>query len=281
MSFNWGPHFFVPTELIEKYHGRVALRETFYEELLNKELEQMGMPGRTVGINNLWFFREEVTDMGTHDRTYILIAGHGGQQILLAGEILGRAVAMEGRRSVTVLQHCGPEVWGSACAARIVIGSEESLFPCAEDPHVLICLDQDGYETHAGVLPPGGVLMGDADLVRMREHHPGRKVYQVPATRLALTLGDRVLAQLVMLGFLVALGDYVSLSALRRAIAASVPEGTGEMHVSACRRGYDYGTRAVRHEEAVVTAAAPTAQTAAAKAGIAPRQRATRENMDV
>jgi hypothetical protein len=62
MSYNWGPHFFVPTELIKKYRGRVVLRETYDEELLGRELEQLGMPGSAVGITNLWFFRRDGTD---------------------------------------------------------------------------------------------------------------------------------------------------------------------------------------------------------------------------
>jgi hypothetical protein len=50
MSINWGPHFFVPTGIIKKYSGNVVLRETFDEELLHKELEELGLPGKPVGL---------------------------------------------------------------------------------------------------------------------------------------------------------------------------------------------------------------------------------------
>ena len=62
MSVNWGPHFFVPTELIKKYCGRVVLRETFDEELLRSELDRLGLPGRPVGVTNQWYFRKKGTE---------------------------------------------------------------------------------------------------------------------------------------------------------------------------------------------------------------------------
>ena len=62
MSINWGPHFFVPTELIRKYHGRIVLRETYDEELLRLELSNLGLSGQTIGITNLWYFRKKGTE---------------------------------------------------------------------------------------------------------------------------------------------------------------------------------------------------------------------------
>ena len=41
MSYNWGPHYIVPSEVIEKYSGAVQLRENLDENLLRKELEEL------------------------------------------------------------------------------------------------------------------------------------------------------------------------------------------------------------------------------------------------
>jgi hypothetical protein len=62
MSYNWGPHYIVPSEVTKKYSGRVLLREEFDEDLLRKELEQLGISGPVVRINNPWYFREKNTD---------------------------------------------------------------------------------------------------------------------------------------------------------------------------------------------------------------------------
>jgi hypothetical protein len=62
MSYNWGPHYIVPSEVTKKYSGHVLLREEFDEDLLRKELEQLGISGSIVRINNPWYFRQKNTD---------------------------------------------------------------------------------------------------------------------------------------------------------------------------------------------------------------------------
>ncbi len=62
MSFGWGPHYVVPTEIIKVYSGTVSLRENYDKELLQKELEEQGFSGRITRINNPWYFREKNTD---------------------------------------------------------------------------------------------------------------------------------------------------------------------------------------------------------------------------
>ncbi len=62
MSYNWGPHYIVPTEVFEKYSGTVMLREEFDEKLLNKELKELDISGHIVRITNPWYYRRKSTD---------------------------------------------------------------------------------------------------------------------------------------------------------------------------------------------------------------------------
>lgn len=59
MSFNWGPHYIVPTESIKTYSGNVQLRETLDGELLEKNLEALGLPPKVAKIVNPWYFRKK------------------------------------------------------------------------------------------------------------------------------------------------------------------------------------------------------------------------------
>jgi hypothetical protein len=59
MSFNWGPHYIVPTEALKTYSGNVQLRETLDGELLEKDLEALGLPTQVVRIVNPWYFRKK------------------------------------------------------------------------------------------------------------------------------------------------------------------------------------------------------------------------------
>ena len=62
MSYDWGPHFIVPSELLRKFCGHVQLRETFNEDLLNKELEALSLAGVIERVTNPWYYRRKNTD---------------------------------------------------------------------------------------------------------------------------------------------------------------------------------------------------------------------------
>jgi len=57
MSYNWGPHFIVPSETLRTFSGRILLREDLDEGLLRKDLDSMGLTGSVVRISNPWYIR--------------------------------------------------------------------------------------------------------------------------------------------------------------------------------------------------------------------------------
>ncbi len=59
MSLNWGPHFIVPSETIRAFSGKVLLRENFDEELLKKELIELGYSGAPFRATNPWYYRKK------------------------------------------------------------------------------------------------------------------------------------------------------------------------------------------------------------------------------
>jgi hypothetical protein len=59
MSYNWGPYFIVPSETLKTFSGRFLLREKFDEELLNKELEDLGFSGAQIKATNPWYYRKK------------------------------------------------------------------------------------------------------------------------------------------------------------------------------------------------------------------------------
>jgi hypothetical protein len=62
MSWNWGPYFIVPSEVLKNYSGRVLLRERFDEALLAKELEGLGLAGYPRAAVNPWYYRKKGTE---------------------------------------------------------------------------------------------------------------------------------------------------------------------------------------------------------------------------
>ncbi len=62
MSYNWGPRYIVPSEVLKKYSGNVLLREEFDEDLLRKELKKLALTGPIVRVTNPWYYRKKNTD---------------------------------------------------------------------------------------------------------------------------------------------------------------------------------------------------------------------------
>jgi hypothetical protein len=62
MSYNWGPHYIVPSEIFKTYSGSVLLREEFDEDLLHKQLEELEFAGSIVKITNPWYYRKKNTN---------------------------------------------------------------------------------------------------------------------------------------------------------------------------------------------------------------------------
>ncbi len=62
MSYNWGPQYIVPTGVIKSYSGSVLLRENLDNDLLQKELKEIGLRGTVARIVNPWYFRKKGDD---------------------------------------------------------------------------------------------------------------------------------------------------------------------------------------------------------------------------
>ena len=170
----------------------------------------------------------------------MLLTGFGGQGIVLAGQIVGKAASLRDGKESTLTQSYGPEARGGACSAQVIISDSTIHYPYVRRPDVLICLSQGGFDKYGAMLNETSTLIVDQDLVR-----PGdvscREVFPVPATRMAEELGRKMMANIVVLGFVVAVTEAVTVESARRTVTESVPKGTEESNLAAFDKGYEFG----------------------------------------
>jgi 2-oxoglutarate ferredoxin oxidoreductase subunit gamma len=192
------------------------------------------------------------------NRLEIRLSGFGGQGIIRSGEIVGKAAALYDGRYATFTQSYGPESRGGACAAQVIIADDptELSYPHLVDPSILIIMSQGGYNRYVPDFRRDGLLIIDEGLVDLDEAAEGLCVIGIPATRLAEELGRRIVANVVMLGFVAALTDIASTEAMKKAVLASVPKGTGELNTRAFETGFEYGQKVGRAGEQVGRGAA-------------------------
>jgi 2-oxoglutarate ferredoxin oxidoreductase subunit gamma len=167
----------------------------------------------------------------------ITITGFGGQGVVLAGRIVGQAAAIGDNLESTLVQSYGPESRGGACSAQVTIADGPIYFPYIQNPDILVCLSQSGYDKQYPSLKADGVLIVEQDLVKPTVP---RDYFSIPCTRFAEELGNKMMANIIMVGFLAAITEAVTLDAARATVAESVPKGTAEKNLKAFDRGWEF-----------------------------------------
>jgi 2-oxoglutarate ferredoxin oxidoreductase subunit gamma len=173
-------------------------------------------------------------------RREIRVTGYGGQGVIKTGYIFGKAAAIYDELNSTMTQSFGPEARGSACASALVISDEDIAYPYLRATDVLIALSKEGYEKYESEVKDDGVVVYDVDLVEPQEPRGKMKLYGVPATRIAEELGNRIVQNIVAVGFATAATGIVSKEAARKAVETSVPSRLLDMNMKAFEKGYDH-----------------------------------------
>jgi len=176
--------------------------------------------------------------------TEIRIAGFGGQGVILAASVLGKAASIYQNAFATMTQNFGPEARGGACSAQLVVSDSPVLYPYVTNPDILVVMSQEAYSRFVPELKDGGILIVEQDLVRVDELKGDIKVYSVPATRFAEELGKRMVLNSVMVGFFTAVTHLLDADAVRKAVADSVPSSFREINLKAFEKGFEYGSTA-------------------------------------
>ena len=173
-------------------------------------------------------------------RKEIRIAGFGGQGVVLAGYVLGKALTLYDGFEAVMTQAYGPEARGSATSAQVIVDTERVLYPYIRRMDVLLAMSQEGYDKFAPLVEKDGFLLYDEDLADFEERPPVKVFEGVPATRYAEELGRVMVANIVMLGFFTAQTGLISAEAMKKAILSAVPKGTGDLNMKAFEKGLQH-----------------------------------------
>jgi 2-oxoglutarate ferredoxin oxidoreductase subunit gamma len=165
-------------------------------------------------------------------RTEIRIAGFGGQGVVLAGRLLGEAAIRDGKRAVQT-QSYGPESRGGAARSEVVVSSETIDYPKVIEADIFVALSQTAFDKYHLAVKESGKIVVDADLVKTDDD----KAYSVPFTKTADSMGKRMVANSVMLGYLLASTGVIATESMEATIREKVPEHTIDLNLEAFHRG--------------------------------------------
>lgn len=149
--------------------------------------------------------------------TRIVIAGFGGQGVVVAGKILAQACIYEGK-NVTVMVSYGAEMRGGTANCTLVIGDGEITSPIVEKPDVAVIMNQPSLDKFGSAVADGGVIVVNTS---MTDGLPARKdvrLVAVKASEEAVNLGSVRAANIVCLGALLQATGLLRLNSLEKAL---------------------------------------------------------------
>jgi 2-oxoglutarate ferredoxin oxidoreductase subunit gamma len=129
----------------------------------------------------------------------ILIAGAGGQGILLMGKVLTYALLLEGNQ-VSWLPSYGAEVRGGTCKCMVVFSNEEVYSPYIFKPDYLIVMNEPSYRKYVKLIEKGKRIFYNSSLIKKEVLNSDLDNIGIEATKIAKDLGDIRIANMVMLG---------------------------------------------------------------------------------
>ena len=174
----------------------------------------------------------------------IRICGFGGQGVILAGFIIGKAASVFQNYQAVQSQSYGPEARGGAARSEIIISDEKIGYPRPLGVDVLLAMSQESFDSYRGDIRDDTIIVVDPDLIR--NHDIGRPLYKVHALKIAEELGNKIVTNIVMVGAFASVSGILKPEAVKESVIDSVPKRFTELNIKAFERGLEAGKNALK-----------------------------------
>ena len=154
----------------------------------------------------------------TDHETKIIIAGFGGQGVVVAGNIIARACVIEGR-NVTGMVSYGAEMRGGTANSAIVISDDEIASPVVERPDMAILMNQPSLDKFEPLVLGDGLVVLNTSLVDRGVRRKDILAVSIDASRIANELGNVRVANIVALGAFIRKTNLLQTASIEQAIA--------------------------------------------------------------
>ncbi|MDH5403985.1 MAG: 2-oxoacid:acceptor oxidoreductase family protein [Candidatus Heimdallarchaeota archaeon] len=172
-------------------------------------------------------------------KTEFRASGVGGQGIITMGHIIGKAAAIYDDKKVIMTEAYGPEITGGFAVADVIIDENNINYPIVDNPDILVILSSNRMEKDLQSVKTNGIVLFDSNFIEIQEI---RESYiPIPAFETAIKLGNKVIANVIMLGALQVITEIISKQALETILFERVPKKFEELNKEALKIGYKIG----------------------------------------
>lgn len=175
----------------------------------------------------------------------IVIAGFGGQGVMLMGQIIAEAAVIEGKHS-TWLPSYGPEMRGGTANCTVVVDERPVASPVIDSPTEVIAMNYPSMVKFGGRLQSGGILFVNSSVVDRDIERDDIEIIKVPVNEIAEEVGNPRVSNMVMLGAFVEVTGIVGTEAVKEALKHKLTGSKSallELNFEAVRKGAEFVRR--------------------------------------
>jgi 2-oxoglutarate ferredoxin oxidoreductase subunit gamma len=147
----------------------------------------------------------------------VIIAGFGGQGVMLMGRLLAYAGMLEGK-NVAWMPSYGPEMRGGTANCTVIISSEEIASPVVPYPRSIIVMNKPSLDKFEPTVQKDGLIIINESLIDQKVKRDDVRIVRVPANDIANELGNLRVANMVALGTYVKKSGVVKLKTIFKAL---------------------------------------------------------------
>lgn len=151
--------------------------------------------------------------MTTHE---IVIAGFGGQGVMLMGQLLAYAGMIEGK-NVSWMPSYGPEMRGGTANCSVIISDEPIGAPIVSEATAVVAMNSPSLEKFEPIIKTDGMILLNSSLIEQAVKRSDITIYQLPVNDIANGLGNSKVANIVALGALIMATHAVSTTSVQQA----------------------------------------------------------------
>jgi len=179
----------------------------------------------------------------------VIMAGFGGQGILLIGKMLAYAGMREGME-VSWLPSYGPEMRGGTANCTVVISDKPVGSPVIRSPRAVVAMNLPSLEKFEPDIREGGLLLINSSLINRGAERDDLTVVKIPANEVASELGNPRGANMVALGAYLGATDAVPIDGVIEVIRETFAAKPAviDVNIEALRKGYELGATAKQPE---------------------------------
>lgn len=172
-----------------------------------------------------------------------IIAGFGGQGVLLAGEVLANGFMID-NKNVTWYPSYGAEMRGGTVNCTVVMSDEDVSAVQKSSADFIIVLNQASFDKYVSWVKKGGSIIVNSSLAIIKKTREDINYIFVPITKLAQEkLGNIKMSNILALGTLSRVSKLISLSTLEKALHNVIPSHRANLipkNIEALKLGYEY-----------------------------------------